>query len=93
MTTTTQQELWTKDTWDTSSKEKKAVPPISQPPPEELDTYGPKKPKAKDGKVSTFEVEIKEPVPKMTQKDKNAAKRKEAPKKRSWGSDCESDSE
>lgn len=85
--TTTQEEQWTKDTYG------KPVKPIPQPPAEDLDTYGPKAPKAKDGPASTFNEEIKEPAPKFSKKEKNAAKRKEPEKKKSWGSECESEEE
>ena len=83
----TQEEQWSKDTWDTEKKKQNLAP---QPPPEELDTYAPKKQKSKD--VTTLS-EAEKSFKNMKEPEPVAPRKKITPMKRSWGSDCESDSE
>ena len=76
----TQEEMWSKDTYG------KEVTGFKQPDPAELDTYQLKK------KEKAFK-ELKEPEPVKPTKKEEKANVKIAMKKRSWGSDCESDSD
>ena len=75
----TQEELWSKDTYG------KEVTGFKQPDPSELDTYQLKK------RVKAFK-ELKEPEPVKPTKKEEKSKALNV-KKRSWGSDTESDSD